>query len=430
MELLSLGKRASLQAGKYIGRPAVGGRSLPRRSPALIIAAFPMNPNVTRVLAPYFSSALTWNFALGLTHLLIPLYARELGFSGVAIGSLIALPVIVQIVFNLLGGAWTDRVGGMTISFVAFAATALAGSLFALSASFSTLLVSQLVMTVARAVYWPATWSLASRLPGNHSRLMGWLNAISSLGQIAGTVAAGAIIAAWGFSTGFWVVAAMGAVSFALGLAFRYAPARPQSVPPPMLATYRMLLKRRAIYYGLLCAYLSALPFSLSVSFYPILLIEKGFDSGAAGWLVGMRAIGSIASGVALARFVRRADDSSVPLISALIVAASIGLVAWFSHWGMIALFLLGVGLGSGIMTIYFQVLVSTISSAETRGSAMALAGLGWALSHMTAPLAMGWLKDLYGIQSAFYLLGTGAMLLSFALLPIHRWSLAEGRPR
>ncbi|MGB5079413.1 MAG: MFS transporter [Burkholderiales bacterium] len=389
-----------------------------------------MNPHVSRVFAPFFSSAFAWNFALGLTHLLIPLYARELGFSGIAIGSLIALPVAVQIVFNLLGGAWTDRVGGMAISLAAFAATVLAGTLFALSASFSALLVAQLVMTVARAVYWPATWSLASRLPGSHSRLMGWLNATSSLGQIAGTVAAGVIIAGWGFGAGFWTVAATGAVSFALGLAFRYAPSRPKSAPPPMLATYRMLLRRRAIYYGVLCAYLSALPFSLSVSFYPILLVEKGFDSEAAGWLVGMRAIGSIASGVALARFVKRADDRSVPFASALIVAASIGLVAGFADWAVIALFLLGVGLGSGVMTIYFQVLVSTISSAETRGSAMALAGLGWALSHMSAPLVMGWLKDRYGIESAFYLLGAGAVLLSLALLPAHRWALAEGRPR
>jgi predicted MFS family arabinose efflux permease len=388
-----------------------------------------MNPHVPRVFAPFFSSGLTWNFALGLTHLLIPLYARELGFSGIAIGSLIALPVAVQIVFNLLGGAWTDRVGGMTIALAAFAATALAGMLFALSASFSALLASQIVMTVARAVYWPATWSLASRLPGNHSRLMGWVNATSSLGQIAGTVAAGTIIAGWGFSAGFWTVAAMGAASFALGLAFRYAPSLPKSAPPPMLATYRMLLRRRAIYYGVLCAYVSALPFSLSVSFYPILLVEKGFDSEAAGWLVGMRAIGSIAAGVALARFVKRADDGSVPFVSALIVAGSIGLVAAFTHWGVIALFLLGVGLGSGIMTIYFQVLVSTISSAETRGSAMALAGLGWALSHMSAPLVMGWLKDRYGIESAFYLLGAGAVVLSLALLPIHRWSLADAKP-
>ena len=55
-----------------------------------------MDSSVTRIFAPFYSSAFTWNFALGMTQLLIPLYARELGYSGVAIGSLIAFPIIVQ----------------------------------------------------------------------------------------------------------------------------------------------------------------------------------------------------------------------------------------------------------------------------------------------------------------------------------------------
>jgi MFS family permease len=172
-----------------------------------------------------------------------------------------------------------------------------------------------------------------------------------------------------------------------------------------------------------MCAYVSALPFSLSVSFYPILLVEQGFNSELAGWLVGMRAAGAIASGMLLARFVRRADGSATPLVSALVVAASVALVALFHDPRVIALFLLGVGLGSGIMTIYFQVLVSTISSSEYRGSAMALAGMGWSISHITTPLIMGWLKDLFGIQTAFYIFGGFAFLYSFALLPVQRWA-------
>jgi MFS family permease len=389
-----------------------------------------MDPSVTRIFAPFFSSAFTWNFALGMTQLLIPLYARELGYSGVAIGSLIALPVFVQMAFNLLGGAWTDRIGGMKISLGAFAATAAAGIMFALSGGFAGLFAAQIMMTVARAVYWPSSWALASQLPGERARLVGRLNAVTSFGQIAGTVGAGVIVTDWGFIAGFGTVAAMGAVSFAFGLLFRFAPPSREKAPLPMLAAYRMLLGRRPIYYGILCAYVSALPFSLGMSFYPILLVEQGFDPEATGWLLGMRAVGAIAAGVVLARFVKHADDSSVPLASALAVAVSVGLVALFTNPALIAFFLLGVGLGSGVMTIYFQILVSTLSSSETRGSAMALAGLGWSVSHISTPLVIGWLKDLYGIHAAFYALGAFAFLLSFVLLPVHRWAMRDGMPR
>ena len=389
-----------------------------------------MDSAASRIYAPFFSSAFSWNFALGMTQLLIPLYARELGYSGVEIGSLIALPIVLQMIFNLIGGAWTDRLGGMNVSLVAFVATAAAGTMFAESSSFAGLFAAQIMMIVARAVYWPASWALVSQLPGARGSLMGTLNAITSFGQIAGTVGAGMIIAGWGFAAGFWTVAAMGVLSFASGLAFRYAPPSRGKALLPLLAGYRALLGRRSIYYGVMCAYLSALPFSLSVSFYPILLIEQGFGSEAAGWLVGMRPLGAIAAGVVLARFVKHADDSSVPLASALAVAASVGLVALFTNPAIIAFFLFGVGLGSGVMTIYFQILVSSLSSDETRGSAMALAGMGWSISHISTPLVMGALADLYGIHAAFYALGAFALLLSLALPPVHRWSLAGGEPR
>ena len=116
-----------------------------------------MDSSASRIFAPFYSSAFSWNFALGMTQLLIPLYARDLGYSGVAIGSLIALPIIVQMIFNLIGGAWTDRLGGMNISLVAFAATAAAGIMFATSSSFAGLFAAQIMMIVARAVYWPAS---------------------------------------------------------------------------------------------------------------------------------------------------------------------------------------------------------------------------------------------------------------------------------
>jgi MFS family permease len=140
-----------------------------------------------------------------------------------------------------------------------------------------------------------------------------------------------------------------------------------------------------------------------------------------------MRAIGSIAAGIVLARFVRRAEGSSAPFVSALVVAVSVALVPWFRNPAIIGLFLLGVGLGSGIMTIYFQVLVSSFSSSEHRGSAMALAGLGWSFSHVSVPVFMGWMQDLYGIRIAFLVLGAIAFAYSLALPAVQRWAQRSG---
>ena len=41
----------------------------------------------------FFLSAFAWNFALSMSYLLVPLYALDLGYSGLQIGSLIGLPL-------------------------------------------------------------------------------------------------------------------------------------------------------------------------------------------------------------------------------------------------------------------------------------------------------------------------------------------------
>jgi hypothetical protein len=56
----------------------------------------------------------------------------------------------------------------------------------------------------------------------------------------------------------------------------------------------------------------------------------------------------------------------------------------------------------------------------------MALGGLGWSISHLTTPLAMGALQDHVGIHVAFYVIGGFALLCGLALVPLQRWAFGE----
>jgi MFS family permease len=370
------------------------------------------------------ANAFTWNFALGMTNLLVPLYARDLGMSGVSIGSLIALPVLIQIWFNLLGGAYADRIGAKRTSLFACVSLMIAAAIFALSASFAALLAGQFLMILSRAAFWPSNWALASQLPGDRSRNMGRLNATTNAGQIVGLALSGMIIAHFGFRFGFWMMAVIGllALLFALFIVQHRAA---HSARPKLFATYAALLKRRSIYLAVLCAYVSALPFSLAMSFLPILLVEQGFSSEATGWLLAFRAVGSIVAGIALAHMVRHATDRMPPFAAALFSAVSVSLVAVYAHPLWAGLFLLSLGAASGVMTVYFQILISAISSAEQRGSAMALGGLGWGLSNLTTPLFVGALADSWGIQPAFYALGAIVLAVGMILPATQRWAFA-----
>ena len=86
-----------------------------------------------------------------------------------------------------------------------------------------------------------------------------------------------------------------------------------------------------------------------------------------------------------------------------------------------VAAFLSSVGLPSGGMTVFFQMLVTSISRPEQRGVAMSLAGLGFSFSHLTTPVIVGWLADVYSIQVAFMVFGAIGLVWTAGLPLLHR---------
>ena len=373
---------------------------------------------------PYLLASFTWNYGLGMTWLVVPLYAYSKGLSGAEIGILFSAPSIAQLATNLLGGAYVDRFGGRRIMLASSVLLAAGAAAMPFAQGFWSLFFAQSVLVLARATFWPANWSIAADLPGERGVQAGRLNAITNLGQILGNGACGFILAAGGFGATFSMLAAMGVVALLLGLG---TPQVARKVVPGqrLFDNYLVLMRVPVLYYGILCAYLSALPFSLSMSFYPLLLQHFGYGAEASGVLLALRAVGGIASGLLVARFVHTGPASPWPVIAGLAVALAVFLQPLVSHWAAVGVFLLASGLGSGIMTIYFQVTMAEVVAPEMRGSAMALGGLGWGLSHLTTPLVMGLLADQYGVIAGFYLLGGMALVSVVFIGFLRRWAFA-----
>ncbi|HAC33100.1 MAG TPA: hypothetical protein DCF45_01145, partial [Gammaproteobacteria bacterium] len=124
-----------------------------------------------------FGSVFLWNFGLGVSHIVVPLYASHLGFSLVTIGSLFALPVVLQFVLGLLSGATTDRWGGRLTLVLACAAPLAGALIFSVADSLVMMLAGQMAISIGRGVFWPASQSIAAGLEGERSVQMGRLNA-------------------------------------------------------------------------------------------------------------------------------------------------------------------------------------------------------------------------------------------------------------
>jgi MFS family permease len=375
------------------------------------------------MFSPFYASVLVWNLAHGMTNVLVPLYALHLGLSGVAIGSLVALPVVLQILFNLLGGIYVDRLGAKNVLYLACWASLAASAAFNFSNGFTGLFLGQCLFVLSRASFWPANWSLASELPGERSINLGRVNSVDNTGQIAGTAIAGVVISAAGYREGFIVTGAIALAALALTSLIRHSGKRRCGPYPGIVATYSGLARQRPMYFAMACAFLSVLPFTVTASFHPVLLVAEGYGSTEIGWLISLRAIGAIFAGIALASLVRSARDLRVPFWCCVVIALGLGASALFpGAWPMgISLFVLGIT--SGLTSVYFQLLISADSKPEERGSAMSYGGLGWNISNMSAPLVMGMVMDALGIHAAFYVMA--ALLFGYALMlsPLYRWA-------
>ena len=370
----------------------------------------------------YFLAALAFNLGLGMTWLAVPLYAYMQGLANAQIGILFAVPVLAQAPLNLIGGAYTDRIGGRRILLGSSIATIAAGLWFTVAHGFWMLLTGQIAFILARAAFWPATWAMATELPGTRAVQLGRLNAVTNFGQIVGTSLCGFLLAAAGFQITFLVLAATGAIALVAGLGTLVQPPKP-APSRHVFAAFLPLLRQRIIAYCVLCAYLSALPFSLSMSFYPVLLAHYGYGEAASGVLLALRAVGSICASLVVGRFVRTGAQTLWPVGCGVAVAAAVGFMPVVNHVAPIAFWLALVGAGTAAMTIYFQITISEMSRPEERGSALALGGLGWSVSHLSTPLIMGFLADRYGIVIGFYVLGVLALCCAGAIALMRGWA-------
>lgn len=393
------------------------------------------------MFSPFLLNAFAWNFALGMTYLLVPLYALELGLSGLAIGGLVGLPILMQAFMNLISGALVDRIGAKSMSVIAPLISALSAAVFALSSGFASLLAAQALFILSRSVFWPANWALASQLPprpgDSGSAAMGRLNSTTSAGQIAGMVSSGMLVGLLGFRSGFWIMGGVALLAGAFAGSIRWnRPARTgqsatdggQSWLTEALGNYRNIARVRPMYLGMLCSFIAGIPFTLSSSFYPVLLVEQGFSSGTTGWLLSVRAMGAIFAGLLLARWVRSADQRNLPVACGLAISLTLVLMPVGSSLWMICALLAVIGLASSVLTVYFQMAIANESSDALRGSAMAYGGLGWQMCNLLVPPAMGALRDGTDIATAFYVIGAAMAVATMFIIPLHRWAFAARR--
>jgi PPP family 3-phenylpropionic acid transporter len=352
----------------------------------------------------------------------LPLYAAHLGLDPLHIGTVLGAPVVLQLLLGLFGGAAADRWGGRQILMQAALTMALGGLVCIQAHDFWTLLAAQLFLTYSRGVYWPAAQAIAAALPGDRAVNLGRLNTLMSVGQISGTALAGVLTMSVGFDGTFAVFA--GIAGLALAAAAAVPSMRPASGHASALGGhFAPMLRRRAIWFALLAAFLCAQPVSLAQSFFPILLRDLGFVDGAIGPLMALRPLGAAAATLLLARALGSPAGLSLAIGAGGALALLLYLAPLAADMALAGAVIALIGVSAGMLLLYYQIIIAAAAPAQARGTALAIGGMGWALSHLIGPFFIGVIAQHLGLPRAIQCWAGFTLLLALALLPAYRWA-------
>jgi MFS family permease len=358
---------------------------------------------------------------VGVTMLIpiLPYFATDLGASATVVGILVSAFSLAQLLTATLWGRASDRHGRRPALIAGLLVTAAGYALFAVAGSVPMLLLSRIVQGMGGGTIGVVHAYIADvSAPGERTRTLGWLSAVTSLGAVLGP-AIGAVLARIGGPTlPGWVAAAFAVLVAVFGWTYlresRVVSGVTDEHPVPGVATLaNVALKWRETPARLILTYALGIgAFYGSIPLVPLLLAERlGITEDTVGYFIMyLGAMGVLMRTFALDPLVRWLGEPRLARAGVLLLAA--GLVATALPGGWLAV-MAGFTLMPVGTACLFPAVTSLLSQAvrdRERGLYMGVQQTWGGVSRVAFPLLGGALMDLSGVGTPFAV--SGVLLL------------------
>jgi DHA1 family multidrug resistance protein-like MFS transporter len=379
-----------------------------------------------------FISDLVANMGISMVSPLLPVYAKDLGASGIWIGLTFSIFAVSQTAISPFAGGWSDRHGrkpfiiaGLLLYFVAALGYLTAGTFlqvlaFRLLSGFGT----SLIFSVARAY-------IGDIVPeGHEGRWFGVFATADVIGFGSGPIFAGTIRQVFGFSSVFIGMALLmgsAAAIVAVLLPAHTATERAAGVvgqTTDALGSLRALRDRMVFALTFLMA-LQSLIFGATLSFLGVRLENLGVDAVLVGLAFSMQ---SLASGVSQPIAGYLADVGSrlgIVLVGLLMAAVSLFALGIVTHLGVIYALLFVAGLGSSAAMVGAGAMQVAVGRRVGMGTVLGLGSAGNGIGVIFGSVVGGFVVGLFNAPAAAFEFGAVVMLLG---IPVFVW-MTRGRP-
>jgi len=372
-----------------------------------------------KIFAVLFFSIFVSVTGVGIVVPLLPVYAYELGASGLYIGLVFGAFSLSRTFFLPYFGRLSDKKGRKPLIVVGLLAYALISIGFILSKNVETLIIIRFIQGISSAMLIPVIQAYVGDITpeGSEGLSMGMFNMSMFFGLSVGPLAGGMINEHFSLNTSFLCMGVLGFLGFSLCL-FLLPPTKSERAVSRKkeVVSWKKLLKDEvlaglfffrfayAACVGVIWGFLPVLSdseFHLSSSYIGILVMLGVFIAGVMQTPMGYMA--------------DRFNKRIMILIGGVIIAFAILLFNWADGFGDLFIANVLIGIGGGIaMPALMAIAVLKGNTTKAMGSVMGLITMAHSSGMLTGSLVAGLMMDMFQLRHAFsfgsliMILGTG----------------------
>ena len=386
-----------------------------------------------KIFGTLFFSIFAAVTGVGIVVPLLPVYAHDLGASGLYIGLIFGAFSISRTIFIPYFGSRSDTRGRKPFIVGGLLAYALISVAFMLVDAVGALIITRFFHGIASAMMMPVIQAYIGDItpPGKEGTVMGLFNLSMFLGLSFGPLMGGFIKDRIGIDTAFLAMGVLSMIGFFLSLAL-LPPRHSERVVKKGVVSIdwgRLLADR-----GILALAFFRIAYTAGIGviwgFLPVLADnEMGLSGATIGVLIMLGVFVSGVLHVPMGALADRVSKTVMLVTGGLVVAAAVWSYRYSQSVTSLFLGSIGFGIGGGIaMPSLMALAVIKGSRLNAMGSVMGLITMAHSFGMLAGSLLAGILMDLYSLRLAFPA-GAVLMLAAVALVLLFREDLATAGP-
>lgn len=371
------------------------------------------NPTLLTLLLSVFTALL----GVGIIVPVLPVFASDLGASGLGLGLIIASFSVVRGVLQPVIGHHSDRLGRKRFLLAGLIIYSLVGLFIPLAQSVSHLIAIRGFHGVGSAMIVPVAMAYVSLLSpeGREGRYMSYLNIAVFSGIGCGPLIGGILFDLRGVGTVFHAMALLSFAAFLLVVKFMPATEdRAQGQQPRLLDSFSEMLRSKRTGGILLARFATMIMMVPTMAFLPLLATGWQESSGfIVGAVIASRTLVNALFQVPFGRLADKVNKLSLLLSSSLALAAVVFAIPSLTGFSQMAAGYCLLGLAEAAVWATLGAYASVeAKNSYGHGTMMGVFSLAMSAGVFSGSILAGWSMDSLGITNAYRVSGIVVALL------------------